>query len=488
MQGNKVCNSGAERGVLAGLCRFGKQAYYDVSDIIGVNSFGFENNQALYKSVEKAFETSETIDATAILASAEALGLDGILTKNKTDIDFIRSLFNFPIQLPNVRILAKQVAKLEYVRKGQAAHLEAYDKLGTCDGTEPIDHIVSISENAVFDLTNEINNSNDNTPVKLCETAKDRLDFLAKNPVKMKGIPTPYPIFNELIGGGLRTGVHLVAARPKIGKSSHALNCGWHVADVLDIPTLYVDTELVPQEQEDRLIALVSGIYYRLIETGQFAQSAVDAKKVYDAIDKIKKSRFYHKWVGGKSFEEITSIMRRWIYSTVGFDANGNTNPHLIIYDYFKLMDASVLSTMQEHQAIGFQVSYLSDFAKKYDSPILSYIQVNRDGITKESSDIIAQSDRLLWLCTSCSVFRRKEPEEINEDGGMRNGNRKLSILETRFGEPLEFGDYVCMNLDGKIAQVKELKTKFQLMNQKDDTGFEVSDEKQNEVLDEDIQ
>ena len=48
-------NPGVERVVLAGLCQYGKDAYYDVSDIINTKTFSLDSNQALYRCLEKIF-------------------------------------------------------------------------------------------------------------------------------------------------------------------------------------------------------------------------------------------------------------------------------------------------------------------------------------------------------------------------------------------------------------------------------------------------
>lgn len=470
-------NLGVEKAVLAGLCRYGQNALYDIMDIVTVHSFTNESNQAIYKCIEKSLQDSSSIDATSVLASAETLGLSSVLTKNKTDIEYIRAIFNFPIKQENIRVHAKQLAKLEFIRKAQVVLHETNEKLDTLDGTESIDSIVQIPENAVFDLTNEINSRDNNNPQRLCLNSEERLKFLADNPIEMKGIPTPWGIFNDILGGGLREGVNLIGARPGQGKSSMAINVGWHVADTLNIPVLYVDTEMIQEEQENRMLAFLSGVKNREIETGKFGSDPIKRQAVFDANRKVGNSKFYHKWVGGKPFEEITSIMRRWIMSEVGFDSNGNTNPHLLIYDYFKLMDDNVLSKMAEHQAIGFQISYLSDFCKKYSTPCLSFVQVNRDGITKDTSDIISQSDRLLWLCVSCCVFKEKSHEEMIEDG-KHNGNRKMFPLKVRYGEPMEFGNYLCMHFDGAISKITEKSTKFDLVNQQisENNGFETYD------------
>jgi replicative DNA helicase len=249
-------NIGVERAVLAGLCQYGRQAYFDVCDIISSHSFSIDSNQGLYKCVEKALIQVEKLDSSSLLAASDSLGLSEFLTKNKIDIEYIRSLFNFPIKLENVRPHAKQLAKIEIIQKEQNALMDAYNKLGDLDGTESINQILSVPEGAIFDVLNEINSRNDEAPKQIMEGTKLRLEELAANPIQNIGIPTPWAIYNKIIGRGIRPGVALIAARPKIGKSTLAINCGLHVAEVLGIPTLYIDTELTKEEQENRVSSM----------------------------------------------------------------------------------------------------------------------------------------------------------------------------------------------------------------------------------------
>ena len=85
-----------------------------------------------------------------------------------------------------------------------------------------------------------------------------------------------------------------------------------------------------------------------------------------------------------------------------------------------------ISSSMQEYQVLGFQITQLHNFMVKYDVPCLSFVQLNRDGITKESTDVVSGSDRLIWLCTSFSIFKMKSEEEIAEDKIEKRKNRKL--------------------------------------------------------------
>jgi hypothetical protein len=171
-------------------------------------------------------------------------------------------------------------------------------------------------------------------------------------------------------------------------------------------------------------------------------------------------------------FDEVLSIARRWITKTVGYNTNGTIKDCLIIYDYLKLMTGEGLKDMQEYQMLGFQMTNLHNFTVKYDVPCLTFIQLNRDGITKETADVAAQSDRLVWFCSNFSLFKHKSDEEIAEEG-IINGNRKLIPLVCRHGKGLEPGDYINMELNGDIAKITEKQTRYQVHSNKKKDSFE---------------
>ena len=144
----------------------------------------------------------------------------------------------------------------------------------------------------------------------------------------------------------------------------------------------------------------------------------------------------------------------------VGQDESGRTNECVVVYDYLKLMSSSSISNnIQEYQALGFQITSLHNLAGKYDFPCLSFVQLNRDGITKESTDAVSGSDRLIWLCTSFSIFKTKSPEELAEDGP-NAGNRKLVPIVSRHGPGMSDGNYINMSMMGEHSCLNELRTR----------------------------
>jgi hypothetical protein len=113
----------------------------------------------------------------------------------------------------------------------------------------------------------------------------------------------------------------------------------------------------------------------------------------------------------------------------------------------------------------------------EYDFPCLSFVQLNRDGITKESTDVVSGSDRLIWLCSSFTIFKTKSDEEMAEDNGA-TGNRKLIPIVTRHGGGLDDYDYINIDMKGEIGTVEEMMTKSEALKgtQLQREGFVIED------------
>ena len=174
--------------------------------------------------------------------------------------------------------------------------------------------------------------------------------------------------------------------------------------------------------------------------------------------------------------------MRRWLAKSVGLNDQGKANDCVIIYDYVKLMEASELakSDLKEFQLLGFMMTALHNFALRYEVPVLGFIQLNRDGITKESTDAASGSDRIMWLCSNFTIYKQKSDEEIAKDGP-ENGNRKMVPIIARHGAGLEDGDYINVLMKGAYAKLIEGMTAYEL----EDGGSYSEDD--NEYQEEDV-
>lgn len=459
----------AERAVLAGICKYGSEAYYDIADLVDENTFTNEANSIIYACVKTALKEDDTrkIDVPTILSTAKQLGLNDFFNNNN-EISHLGSILKFPVILDNVRKFAAKIRKLQISRMMCDRLEETRDKYHQMKGDEPIAHILGVAEEAIFDFTSLLNDQ-DEAPQLLFGDLDDFLEDKAKNPVDQIGIPTGFNKYDFAIGGGLRRGtVNVIGARAKVGKSLIGLNMGTSIARS-NIPVLYLDTEMTSVDQKHRGGAMIS--YHTPgqstindIETGQFSKQHHKYQNMMNVAKEYKKLPLYHKNIGGKPFEDQLSIMRRWIAKTVGLNDRGKANDCVIVYDYLKLMESSELakSDLKEFQLLGFMMTALHNFALRYEIPILSFIQLNRDGITKESTDAASGSDRIIWLCSNFTIYKQKSDEEIASDGP-EHGNRKLVPVIARHGEGLESGDYINVTMKGQYGKLIEGKTAYEL-------------------------
>ena len=461
---------GSERAVLAGLFQYGIDTYVELSDIIDHNTFTHSNNQILYKCVAKVIESNSEVDIPSILSAATQLKVADVVN-SKQELQYIKSLFDFPVKKDNVVNFAVQIKKFELARRIKVLVKKIDKDVESVVGTESVDEILSMIENPVMDFLRE--DDGGERPDKIGAGVQEYVEFLKENQCDIVGVPTGFPRFDAAIGGGLRKKcVDLVSARPKVGKSVFADNVALHVASN-GTPVLMLDTEMSKEDHLNRILANLSGIPINEIATGQFADDDEKMESVESAIKQMESIPYSYVSVAGKPFEQVLNIIKRWIIQEVGSDEFGNTNDCVVIYDYLKLMSSSSITyNIQEYQALGFQITALHNLCVKYDFPCLSFVQLNRDGITKESTDTVSGSDRLIWLCTSFSIFKKKSPEELAEDGH-KAGNRKLVPIVARHGGGLDDGDYINMNMMGEHAKLAELKTRNEFKNQPvGDTGL----------------
>ena len=244
---------------------------------------------------------------------------------------------------------------------------------------------------------------------------------------------------------------------------------------------LNLDTEMTLEDHRHRTLAMLSEVSINDVETGLFSETPDKKNKVYKAAKEIKEMPYFHRSIGGMPFEEQLSVMRRWLAKEVGLNDDGTAKDCVIVYDYVKLMSSdSISQQLAEFQVLGFMMTGLHNFSLRYKVPILAFIQLNRDGITRESTDAASGSDRIIWLCSNFTIFKRKSDEEMAEDG-VGNGNRKLVPIVARHGSGMDDGDYINMHMKGWCGKIDEGKTASELRTESSEgeEGFIVEDDEE---------
>jgi len=443
----------AERLVLSAILKFGGDVIYDIDPVISSSDFYADENQIIYSALRKLV-IDEGISKPDVASLAGVIHqIDPEAIKRLGLTKYIGALNQESITKENVGPFANSIARLGLARNLKSRMelgLSALDKVSS-DNT--ISEIIGIAESPLVEFTNSLIRSDDT--IKFGSEIGNYVEYLAEHKNSYLGIPTGFALYDKTIGNGVRgPGIHILGGRAKSFKSTMLLNAGKNMC-CAGIPILYLDTELTKEIVMGKLIAMTSEVTIDDIETGKFSESMDTAKKVSEAVKLINDLPFYYHNISGMPHLEVISIMRRWIMKEVGFDGNGQTRPCCIILDYIKTMDVNALRNIAEFQYLGQLMTDYHNFCVKYKIPILSAVQLNREGINGEDQNVIAGSDRIIALCSSFCIIKAKTAEDLATDP-IQNGDRKIVYVAGRFGKGLSQGEYINIKTKGEFAQVIE--------------------------------
>ncbi len=216
-----LADPAAERGVLAGLCLHGSDAFFDVCDIITAKAFTIGSNQVIFACLEYLLKDKAIpkVDYPSILSSANAIGAANFFDKTE-ESKHLRAVMSMFVEPDTVRRLGAKVRKLEIARDLRNEMDGITRRLDQVTGDEPLENILGLAENPMFDFASRMSGANNSGPTLMGEGAAVYYQYLIDNPRQMMGIGTGFPLFDAALGGGLRANsVDLIGARQKTGKA-----------------------------------------------------------------------------------------------------------------------------------------------------------------------------------------------------------------------------------------------------------------------------
>ena len=282
----------------------------------------------------------------------------------------------------------------------------------------------------------------------------ERLMERASNPTDVYGYKLGWKEFDKITQGFAGNDLVVMVGASKAGKSTWLTNVSRSYSIEGDLCGLYIDTEMTELEQEDRLIAMISGVPYEEIRNGMFCLDShygtgqEKVAKVKEASERLKNSRLFHKYIPDFNIEKVTALIRKMKIQE---------NIDYCIFDYIKLPNSDVngLSNAQEYQRLGYFTTCLKDMAGICNIPIVTACQANRNDLdtTNPDASSIGGSYRILQLATKLLFIRPKTDNELLMEG-YQKGNAKVHIKYQRNGE----GDRaVDVQFDRPILKMKEV-------------------------------
>ncbi len=413
---------------------------YEVEAKLSEQDFLTPHHKAIWVVIRSLSQQGViTPDISTILTRAGDLDLEKEITgPNVKAYDYIGALFDKSIDASNIdfylnRMLDASI-KLK-VLQASAEIIELTEQNRTLTGeTLTAETIVEHAQDKFLQLAVDTMREADAVP--LADGIDDLLEEIKQTSGGLVGIPTGFKRLDDAIGGLAPGTLTVVGARPKTGKSTLLLNWAKHIAYEYGQPVLYIDTEMSTFEQRLRLLSILSTVPEKEIKTGVFQDDPQSMENIQYAQDIKDSGLILHKYYPNFTPEGVAALTRKYHHQGKAM---------CLIFDYIKLPDADLqlISNVKEYQALGYLTVALKNLAGQLQIPVITAVQLNREGANKGrvSSSTFADSDRILRYANTLLALAskpKKEQMELAEKYGKErafaSGTHRLQILDTRAG------------------------------------------------------
>lgn len=178
------------------------------------------------------------------------------------------------------------------------------------------------------------------------------------------GWPTDIPSLDSMLSGGLRPGkLYIIAARPKVGKSSLAQSIALGMARA-ERPTLFLSQEMGAEEVADRAVVNAGRLDYSSLTAGRMTRD--DWTRASDALETLSQSQLFVDDQGGLTLADIKAKAR----SVPGLK--------VLVLDYLQLCSSGMKDTNRNAQIEEISRG-LKTLAKQADICVIALSQLNRD-------------------------------------------------------------------------------------------------------------
>jgi replicative DNA helicase len=360
-------------------------------------------------------------------------------------LEYIEAMKNTPVA-PNTTMFVNHIIQAS-ARRAVYEQAKKLQERAVKDKETDLNEYLSETEAGFRDISIEY--QIEEGVQKLGDGIGDRLKDRLLRPQDVIGLKTGWQSFDKASLGLVDGELTIVGARSKVGKSTVLLNWCKKIAVEDNVPILYIDTEMYKEEQEDKLLSMLSGVPHDEIRNGMFGKDTMNGyakdkiKAVQEASAKLKKAPLYHIYLPNFTLEKVQALARKY---QIEHDVK------LIVFDYIKLPSSNGNLGDKEHQALGYLTSGLKDLAGKLQVPVISAVQLNRGAVGAEEIDegMIAGSDRILFLANRVCLLRRSTEEEYAYTGA----SHQFKIMAQRMGNDLGWTGVKSNGKDWKMEMV----------------------------------
>jgi replicative DNA helicase len=435
-------NSIEAEEALIGSVLINPEAYVLVSDFLKAEDFYRSTYQQVWDVVEYLVEREEIPDLVSI---SDELDHRKVHLGDQTNGFYLTELMNRVPTSNNAEMYGRMIEDRAVRRR----LLQAAGMIATTAQQDSAEEALANAEEQLFAIAQKRSVSS-YTPISdIIANCTDLMNQARENKSQFIGLPTMFTDLDLLLKGLRKKALYILAARPRVGKTSLLLALAYHIAVYQKKRVVIFSLEMGKEELTFRLISQIAGVSSNDLQLGNVEDE--DWDRVVHAMSVVSESGMVIDETGGLSVAQLRSRCRQ-IQAKGGLD--------IVFVDYLQLLSASRQdgrSYNNRVDEIGDVSRKLKSLAKELDVPVFALAQLSR--AVEQRGDKIPQLSDLresgsIEQDSDCVMFIHREA--LYNPNTERQNEADIIIAKNRGGSEGE----VTLAWNGKYTRFANLEVK----------------------------
>ncbi len=318
-------------------------------------------HQHIWAAITDLAATGKAVDAVTVAANLETRNLLEATGGTATLVDL-------QAQTPavtNARHYADIVVDRARLRRLITVARTIIDDAQTTNDT---DDAIQRAEQAIYQVTTTTRHRASIPIAELTTPTLDDIDARTANPGAIRGVPTGFADYDQLLSGLQPATLNIVAARPAMGKSSFAASISTHAALNHGHTVAFFTLEMSGIETLKRFLSITGRVNANQIRTGQL--DPTQQQQLHATAARLAGTNLYLNESSDLTISALRSEARR-IHAHAG-------RLDLIVIDYLQLLSTTGSNAATREREVAEQSRGLKLLAKELNVPVVCLAQVNR--------------------------------------------------------------------------------------------------------------
>ena len=351
----------AEQSVL-GAMLIDPRCIPDVIENLTGEDFYLQTNRDIYETMYRMFNFSATIDPVTVL---DEMKHNGVFDEN-TSRRYLLQLMEVTPTSANVGEYVRIVKDKSLLRQVYTTAADLTDLVR--EGGETAGRVLDLAEQRIYSIRQGRNTQGLEPLSAILVDVFDRLQELSEAGTEVPGLATGFTDLDRTLTGMHPAELVLLAARPRMGKTSFALNILLHAGKFSGKTAVFFSLEMSREQLATRLISSEAFLDSKKLLTGKLTPD--DWDKVTLAAAALSRTRILIDDNPSLTVADMNAKCRRV------------ENLGLVVIDYLQLMQASGGPTKyagENRQQVVADISRsLKIMAKELRVPVLCLSQLSR--------------------------------------------------------------------------------------------------------------